>query len=190
MPHAQTRQHRSLYEQLEALPAGLTGELLDGQLHVQPRPTARHIRAAARLDRQLSRNFDNDEEGQADWWIFPEPELHFIRDTEVEVPDLAGWRRERMPVWPDGHRFTVVPDWVCEVLSPSTASTDRDLKMPIYAQFGVSWAWLIDPRARTLEAYVRDGTTWRELGRFAGGAVVAAPPFDAMALDLGRLWGS
>jgi Uma2 family endonuclease len=187
--HARTRP--MLYERIEALPEGVTGEILDGQLYVHPRPVARHIGAAARLDRLIARHFDLDDDGEGPggWWIFPEPELHFIHNTEVDVPDLAGWRRERMPTWPEGHRFAVAPDWVCEVLSKSTAGTDREVKMPIYAQFGVPYAWLIDPRVRTLEAYALDSGAWREIGRFTGAARVSVAPFDAVSINLGSLWG-
>jgi len=93
-----------------------------------------------------------------------------------------------MPVLPRGHRATVVPDWVCEVLSPSTAGTDREIKMPIYAHFGVAYAWLLDPLAHTLEAYALDGGAWRELGRFAGATEVSVAPFEAVAINLDDLW--
>ena len=86
------------------------------------------------------------------------------------------------------YRFTVVPDWVCEVLSPSTESRDRQVKMPIYARFGVAYAWLIDPRAHTLEAYALAGDAWQEIGRFAGGARVSLPPFEAVTIHLDDLW--
>jgi Uma2 family endonuclease len=112
-----------------------------------------------------------------------------LRDSDVDVPDLAGWRRERMPLLPQGHRYTVVPDWVCEVLSSSTESVDREIKMPIYAQFGVAYAWLLDPRARTLEAYALDAGNWREIGRFRDADIVWVAPFDAVPLDLDALWG-
>jgi Uma2 family endonuclease len=187
--HARPAPRPSLYDQLEALPEEIVGEILDGQLYTHPRPAARHIRAATRLDRLLGRHFDDDEEGHSGWWIFPEPELHFVHNAEVDVPDLAGWRRERMPTWPEDHRFTVVPDWVCEVLSPSTASIDREIKMPIYARFQVAYAWLIDPRARTLEAYALQADAWREIGRFAGATQVSVAPFEATAIDLAALWG-
>jgi Uma2 family endonuclease len=91
--------------------------------------------------------------GPGGWWIIDDLELHVIPDTVVLVPDLAGWRRERVPQIAQGHRFTVAPDWVCEILSPASASLDRDVKLPIYARYGVSFAWLFDPKARTLEAY-------------------------------------
>lgn len=178
----------SLYDQLAALPEGLTGEILNGQLYTQPRPSGAHVVTASALGYELFGPFQKGSSGPGGWWIIDEPELHFILDTEVNVPDLAGWRRERLPRIPLDHRFTVVPEWVCEVLSPSPESRDREVKMPIFAQFGVAWAWLIDPRKHTLEAYALDGGTWREIGRFAGGAWVSVLPFDAVSIRLDDLW--
>lgn len=184
--HARTRP--TLYEQLEALPEGLTGEILNGQLYTQPRPAWPHALTASVLGTDLCGPFQLGRGGPGGWWIIDEPELHFIVDAEVDVPDLAGWRRERMPRPPSGHRVTVVPDWVCEILSPSTESKDRQIKMPIYARFGVSYAWLVDPLRRTLEAYgLRDGD-WVEIGRFGGGDQIAVPPFEAVTIDLTDLW--
>jgi len=182
------RTRPTLYEQLEALPEGLTGEILDGQLHTQPRPSWPHTLAGSVLGADLVGPFQQGRGGPGGWWIIDEPELHFIRDTEVAVPDLAGWRRERMPHPPRGHRVTVVPDWVCEILSSSTESKDRKIKMPIYARYGVAYAWLVDPLERTLEAYALTGGDWREIGRFAGGDRVSVAPFDAIAIDLADLW--
>jgi Uma2 family endonuclease len=184
--HARTRP--TLYEQLEALPEGLTGEILGGQLYTQPRPAGPHGLAASSLGYELVGPFQMGRGGPGGWWIIDEPELHFIRNTEVDVPDLAGWRRERMPRPPEGHRFEVVPDWVCEVLSPATASKDREVKMPIYARYGVAYAWLIDPRARALEAFALEGGTWRAIGRYSGSDRVAVPPFDAVTIPLEDLW--
>ena len=178
----------TLYEHLEALPEGVTGEIIDGQLYARPRPSMPHGLAASSLTDELVSPFQKGRGGPGGWWIIAEPEFHFIHDTEVDVPDLAGWRRERMPYLPEGHRATVVPDWVCEILSKSTESTDRDLKMPIYARFGVAYAWLLDPRARTLEAYALDAGAWREIGRFAGSDQVRVAPFDAITIDLNDLW--
>lgn len=113
------------YEQLLDLPENITGEILNGQLHAQPRPAGRHFVAANGLGYNLIGPSDFGRVGPGGWWILQAPEVHFIRDTEVAVPDLAGWRRERMPNIPDEHRFEVVPDWVCEILSPSTAKKDR-----------------------------------------------------------------
>jgi Uma2 family endonuclease len=180
----------SLYEQLEALPEGLIGEILDGQLHTQPRPTGIHALAAAGVSGELYGPFQRGRGGPGGWWILPEPELHFLRDTEVDVPDLAGWRRERMPQVPAGHRFEIVPDWVCEILSPSTASKDREIKLPIYARYGVPCAWLIDPAARRIEAYRLVNGAWQDAGTFTGDQPRRIPPFDAVAIDLAALWGA
>ena len=115
-----------------------------------------------------------------------EPELHLGRD--ILVPDFAGWRRERLPRLPETPYFELAPDWVCEILSPSTESKDRQVKMPIYAHYGVRYVWLVDPRNRTLEAFkVVDGE-WSETGRFSDRDTVVAEPFDAIAIDLSGLW--
>ncbi len=178
---------QTLYEQLESLPEGLTGELLNGQLHAQPRPSGPHGRASVVLDRIIGRSYD-DGDGPGGWWLFIEPEVHFVRDVEVTVPDLAGWRRVRMPRIPEGHRFEVVPDWVCEILSPSTESKDREVKMPIYAHYGVAHAWLVDPKRRTLEAYALADGEWHLLAEASGNDIVAVAPFEALQLDLANLW--
>jgi len=179
----------SLYEQLESLPEGLTGEILDGQLHTQPRPAGPHARAESELSIDIGNSYGRGRGGPGGWWILVEPEVHFVRDREVAVPDLAGWRKERMPHVPEGHRFEVVPDWVCEVLSSSTASKDREIKMPLYALYGVAYAWLVDPIRQILEAYALDGGNWILLGEASGNGVVNIAPFDQLDLDLSNLWG-
>ena len=179
---------QSLYEQLESLPEGLTGEILNGQLHTQPRPTGPHGRAEVELAYDLVDSYGRGRRGPGGWWILVEPEIHFITNQEVAVPDLAGWRKERMPQIPQGHRFEVVPDWVCEILSPATASKDREVKMPIYAHYGVAYAWLVDPKRRTLEAYALAEGTWRLLAEASGNDSIAVAPFDALQLDLSNLW--
>ncbi|MBK1632468.1 hypothetical protein CKO31_17320 [Thiohalocapsa halophila] len=184
------RAESSLYQQLESLPPGLIGEILNGQLHTQPRPTGRHAYAASALVAELFTSFSKGRGGRGGWWIIDEPELHLLEDVEVDVPDIAGWRRERMPSVPDGHRFTVVPDWVCEILSSSTESKDREIKLPIYARFGVAFAWPLDPRKRTLETDALDDGAWRETGRFADRDQVRAPPFDAVVIALDGLWAA
>lgn len=118
----------------------------------------------------------------------PEPEIHLVRDTQVTVPDLAGWRRERMPAIPEDHRFEVVPDWVCEILSPSTAQKDRARKLPLYARHGVAHAWLVDPLARTLEAFVRREEGWLLIATLQDDDPVSVPPFDAITFSLADLW--
>jgi len=178
----------TLYQQLEALPEGLTGEILNGQLHTQPRPSGPHAIAESSLGADLHAPFQRGRGGPGGWWIIVEPEVHFVRDREVAVPDLAGWRRARMPSPPEDHRFEVVPDWVCEILSPSTASKDREIKLPLYARYAVAYAWLVDPKARTLEAFELENGAWQEIGHFAGADRAAVPPFAAITLDLEGLW--
>lgn len=186
----------SLYEQLEGLPPGLTGEILNGQLYTQPRPSGPHGHAAVSLDRRIGRRYDDGDDGPGGWWILIEPEVHFVRDQEVAVPDLAGWRRERMPHIPEGHRFEVVPDWICEILSPSTASKDREIKLPLYAWYGVAHVWLLDPQRRTLEAYelATPGPgkpipgDWRLVVEAGGKDCVRVPPFPELDLELAALW--
>ena len=124
--------------------------------------------------------------GPGGWWILDEPELHF--GEQVVVPDLAGWRRERMPVMPEEAYFSLAPDWICEVLSPSTTRIDRGRKLRIYAEAGVPHAWLVNPQDRTLEVLrLRDGA-WTIVAVWEDAAVVRAEPFEAMELDLGSFW--
>ena len=176
------------YAQLENLPENLTGELINGQLHTQPRPAGPHAGAGSGLGGELYGPYHRGRGGPGGWWILDEPEIHFIRDTEVLVPDLAGWRRERLPRLPRDHRFEVTPDWVCEILSPSTARKDRVLKMPVYARYGVPYLWLVDPLAHTLEAFaLRDGR-WTVIGLFQEQEAVSVEPFNEMVLELGGLW--
>ncbi len=177
-----------LYEQLLALPEGLTGEILDGQLYTQPRPKGPHGWAEIVLGGRLLDPFSFGRGGPGGWWIMVEPEIHFVRHMEVAVPDLAGWRKERMPKIPKDHRFEVVPDWICEILSPATESKDRRIKMPVYARYGVGYAWLIDPEARVLEAYELSEGRWQLLGSFLDQASVQIAPFAEVALALEELW--
>lgn len=179
---------RDLYAAIETLPEGVTGELIDGQLHTQPRPTGRHALASSNLEIDLGSAYSRGRGGPAGWWIIFEPELHFARNTEVLVPDLAGWRRERMPSVPEDQRFEVVPDWVCEILSPATASKDREIKMPIYARYGVAYAWIVDPARQTLEAYSLNDARWTLQASYSAADTVQAEPFEAVAFRVEALW--
>jgi Uma2 family endonuclease len=132
----------------------------------------------------LAPPFDFGEGGPGGWWILDEPEIHWELNRVVTVPDLAGWRKARLPDMPDDHRFTVVPDWLCEILSPITRDYDLDEKVPLYARQGVPFLWLIDPDAPWLAAHVLDGESYREVARFGPGAPIQAPPFEAVAFAL------
>jgi Uma2 family endonuclease len=120
------------------------------------------------------------------WWFLVEPELHLGED--VIVPDLAGWRRERMPVLPNVAAFVQVPDWVSEVVSPSTGAIDRGRKMRIYAREGLAHLWIVDPIVRTLEAYRLEEGRWVVVSTHDGGGRVRAEPFEAVELQMGRWW--
>ncbi len=174
------------YEDLFDLPENLVGEIIHGQLITQPRPAPRHALASSSMGGELISPFHKGRGGPGGWWILFEPELHL--EPHILVPDLAGWRRERMPELPDLAYFTLPPDWVCEVLSPGTARIDRADKMPIYAEYGVSFLWLVDPALHTLEAFVlRDGR-WSLEHVYQENDEVRAVPFDAVAFSLAGLW--
>lgn len=174
------------YADILALPPHVTGQIVHGVLHAQPRPAARHALVASSLGADLAPPFQRGRGGPGGWWILDEPELHLL--DHVLVPDIAGWRRERMPAIPDVAWFELAPDWICEVLSPSTVRLDRVEKLPIYAAAGVGHVWLIDPVLRTLEVYRRDGAHWVLEGTHADAARVRAVPFDAVELELAPLW--
>ena len=169
-----------------AVPDHLVAEIVDGELHTSPRPASRHARASSALGGVINGPFDSGVGGPGGWLILDEPELHLGDD--VLVPDLAGWRRERMPEMPDAAHFTLAPDWICEVVSPSTGALDRSRKLPIYAREGVARAWLIDPLLKTLEVLRLEAPRWVLLTTFAGDTKVRAEPFDAIELDLALLW--
>jgi Uma2 family endonuclease len=177
---------RATYEELLAVPKHLVAEIIHGTLITQPRPASRHARAASRLGAELDGPFDRAKGGPGGWLLLDAPELHLHGD--ILVPDLAGWRRERMPELPDAAAFELAPDWVCEVLSPSTAATDRAEKMPIYAREHVGYVWLVDPIAQTLEALRLDGGRWVLLGTWRDDAKVRAEPFESFELALEGLW--
>ncbi|MGB0723720.1 MAG: Uma2 family endonuclease [Gammaproteobacteria bacterium] len=175
------------YEDLFDLPETLVGEIIAGQVHTHPRPAPRHARAYSAMGFVLGGSFDGGDSGPGGWWILDEPELHL--GPHVLVPDLAGWRRERMPELPETAWFEQAPDWVCEILSPSTARIDRALKMPLYSEYGVAHCWLVDPDARTLEVFARqDDGHWLQLAVLKDNDAVSQPPFDAISFPLDRLW--
>ena len=176
---------RATYEDLLAAPAHLVAELINGALITNPRPASRHALASSVLGSELVGPFHRGKGGPGGWILLDEPELHLHGD--VLVPDLAGWRRARMPELPDAPAFELAPDWVCEVLSPSTAAVDRAEKMPIYARERVPHLWLVDPLARTLEAF-RLEENWMLLGTWRDDARIRGAPFAELELELAGLW--
>ena len=184
------------YEDLVAVADNLVAEIVDGELWTSPRPTPRHAVAYSALAGLLGPPFHHGRGGPGGWWIIAEPELHLGND--VLVPDLAGWRRDRMPRLPDTAYFGLAPDWVCEILSPSTAVLDRTRKLRVYAREGVRHAWLVDPAMRmvevlTLEAPGADGSApstrrWVVVDTFGANQFACIEPFEAVEFELGLLW--
>lgn len=171
---------------VHAVPAPLVGELVAGELYASPRPSPRHARVAGRVVQHLGA-FDREvDEPPGGWVLLPEPELHL--GTDVLVPDLAGWRRSRLSTLPDTAALELAPDWILEVLAPSTARLDRLTKMDAYRRHRVEWAWLADRSAQTVEAYTLSSGLWLQLGVWGGDELPHIPPFDAVPLDLTRWW--
>lgn len=164
----------------------MVAEVVDGELSMAPRPAAPHAAATMALGGELFAPFGRGRGGPGGWILLAEPEVHLGAD--ILVPDLAGWRRERMPAISAAAYFTLAPDWVCEVVSPSTARLDRVKKLPVYAREGVRHVWLVDPLARTLEVLRLEGQRWLVLSVHAEGEGVRAEPFDAIELELDALW--
>lgn len=176
------------YRDIEALPPGLVGEIVFGVLHTHPRPSGPHARAESALNGELYGPFDRGRGGPGGWILLVEPELHFAE--EVIVPDLAAWRRERMAEVPRAAFITLVPDWICEVLSPSTEALDRSDKMDVYRREKVPSVWFVDPVLKTLEVFRLDGDTFRVERTVRGEGVVRLEPFHAIELPLSALWDS
>jgi len=178
------------YADIERLPEHLTGEILDGELVVSPRPAAPHTRTASALGTLINGPFDLGIGGPGGWWIMDEPELSLGVDPRYDpvVPDIAGWRRETMPSVPMTAQFHTRPDWVCEILSPGTQRHDRVLKLPFYARAGIAHCWLVDPLAQTLEVFRLKGQHWLLAQSFGGDETVRAEPFEAVELPLASLW--
>jgi Uma2 family endonuclease len=185
----QSARTRATYADVLAAPEHLVAEVIDGTLSTSPRPAPRHADAASVLGMDLGGPFHRGRGGPGGWWILFEPELHLGDEPDIVVPDLAGWRRERLGELPGEAFFTLAPDWLCEVLSPSTMQLDRVRKIPVYAKSGVSHVWLVDPLAKTLEVFTLDGDSYRLTATHADEEMVRAVPFNAIELELGALWG-
>lgn len=187
MQDTATKSNRpAVYADIEALPPNMVGEILFGVLHAHPRPAPRHGEAAFGLGVELGAAFGRGRGGPGGWRFQPEPELHL--GSNVVVPDVGGWRRERMPIWPKTAYFETPPDWIAEVLSPSTQRMDRTDKLAIYAEFGVGHAWYVDPNARTLEVFALTNGKWLLAATFKDDDAVTAPPFEAHTFQLDALW--
>jgi Uma2 family endonuclease len=173
---------------LEALPAAIKGEIIEGVLYTMTRPRARHQRLAGAVLGGIGGPFDLGRGGPGGWWILIEPGIELPGTPEI-APDLAGWRRERLTELPEDGSITVIPDWVCEILSPTNRRHDLLVKKPYYARIGVPFHWLIDRAAATLTAYRLEREHWLELGTWGDETEARVPPFEAVPLDVKAFWG-
>ena len=182
--HDSTR--RATYQDVLDAPAHHVAEIINGTLYTHPRPAMPHARATWVLGGKIGDPFDYGPRGPGGWWLSSEPELHL--DDEIVVPDLAGWRRKRMPEYPETAYVTLAPDWVCEVLSPSTRKVDLHEKRPLYAREGVAHLWLVEPADRTLEAFELHDGQWLLIASAKDDEPISIRPFDAITFSLGDLW--
>jgi Uma2 family endonuclease len=178
-------------QDLEALPERSRVELINGRLSTLPRPTGAHIKATNELFYELNGPFSRKKDGPGGWLFVIEPQLYLTGKKGREhslIPDIAGWRRERMPEVPRSHKFEISPDWVCEVISEGSRVQDRQEKPPIYLSCGVEFYWLIEPETRELEVWKSTGEFWQVFGVFSREDKVHAAPFEEIELDLSVLW--
>jgi Uma2 family endonuclease len=183
---AEPAKRLATYADLEAAPPNLVAEIIHGVLVTHPRPTPRHAVAAISLGGKLTPGYQSGEGGPGGWIFMSEPELHF--GANVVVPDIAGWRRERLPVMPETAFVETPPDWVCEILSDATERYDRNAKRDIYAGAGVPYLWLLDPRSKLLEVFQLTAGHWLLAATFAGQDKIRAVPFDEISFPLSELW--
>ena len=194
MSKAKKIESNSLWEELRLLPENVVGEIFNDELVVSPRPSPKHAGAVSRLAASISGPFDLGNGGPGGWRIFFEPELHFEKPPQksekknVIVPDIAGWKTEKMPEFPKTAHFELSPDWICEVLSPSTARHDKISKMSIYAVNNIPHYWIVDPINKILETFILQDEAYRMEMTFGGNDRVSAPPFGAFEFNLGILW--
>jgi len=180
------KKQRATYQDVLDAPEHVVAEVIGGELRLSPRPGGAATAVASTLSNKLGTPFMDGSGGPGGWLIFFEPELHL--SEEIVVPDLAGWRCERLPRAPEGAFFTVVPDWVCEVLSKSTERMDRLEKMRLYASFGVQYAWLIHPLRRTIETFRLSNGAWLASGVYNEPDRARIEPFGAIELHVASLW--
>jgi len=180
---------RATYEDLLSLPEDVRAEVVAGEVLMSPSPLPRHAKVQRAIGRFVGGPFDDDDGrgGPGGWWLLPEVDVR-LGEHDIVRPDMAGWRRERLPEPWDTRPIDVAPDWVCEVLSPSTMRHDRLTKARLYREASIPAMWLVDPEARVLEAFALDEGRWVEVGRCGDGDVARIPPFEAIELEIGRLF--
>ena len=177
---------QATYADIETAPEHLVAEIINGELFTHPRPSLRHGVTATSLVDELTGPFQKGRGGPGGWVFAIEPEIKFSEN--ILVPDIAAWRRERLPGIPTRNFIEIAPDWICEVLSGSTEKRDRSLKKDIYAAGNVQHLWLIDPRLQLLEVFQLRDALWTNLGTWNSDDEVRAAPFDAISFSLADLW--
>ena len=186
MVHPKRKRRVATYQDVLDAPEHVVAEIIDGELYVSPRPATPHAMSMSMLGALLLPPFGLGRGGPGGWIILDEPELHFGK--QIVVPDMAGWRRERMPELANVPYLTLAPDWICEGLSPSTKKLDRTKKLRVYAKAGVGHAWLVDAELHMLEVYRLHEGNWLLVSTFSDAQKIRAEPFAAIALSLGDLW--
>lgn len=187
--HSTDTPRRAGYQDVLDAPPHVVAQIIDGALHMHARPASPHALAGGRLYAVLASRFGSRSGGSKGWRILYEPELHMGEsDVDIIVPDIAGWRRDKIPQYPIAPYFTIAPDWVCEILSPSTRNIDLGSKRDIYARERVSHLWIVDPEAKTLEAYSLTDGEWEPIASFTGDNSVSVQPFEAIDFPLSELW--
>lgn len=175
------------YDDLLALPDATRAEIIAGQLYTAPGALPDHSWVSGALTEQIRGSFGRDGRGPGGWWIFAEVDVR-LGTHDIVRPDLSGWRRDRLPE-PWGKRpIDVVPDWVCEILSPSNAAYDRVKKANLYASSVVPFMWLISPGERVLEAFRLDGGMWVRFASYDESAMARIAPFEAIEIEVGQLF--
>ena len=185
---ADTARRPATIEDLDRTPAdGRVYEILGGSLEAQPRPRPSHSRAQSRLNGQLSDPFDAGRGGPGGWWLLTEPEVRRSQH-DIVVPDVAGWRRERLARLPTNRPIDTPPDWICEVVSPNDRGRDRVRKASLYLRAGIPHYWILDTDARSLEAFAARAGAWRRSGGRTDGDTPRIPPFESIELDISSLF--
>lgn len=171
---------------LDALPANMKGEIIEGVLYAMTKARSPHQVVSTRLSADLMNPFERGRGGPGGWWIISEPGIELANTPEI-VPDIAGWRKERMLELPRDTSILTVPDWVCEILSPTTRRHNLLIKMPYYAKVGVKHLWMVDLDARALMVY-RLGRDWERVASYGDETEARIEPFDAVPLDVSSWW--
>ncbi len=179
-------EREATYQDVLDAPPSMVAQLIHGKLYTMPRPAPPHVHAQFLLANEIHSHFWFGGGSVGGWRIYNEPEVHFGKD--VLVPDIAGWRYERMTALPKTAYFPISPDWVCEVLSESTKRFDLGEKRDIYAEHGVGYLWLVDPIVRQLDAFSLRNAEWELIDTLVGDTDACLPPFEEVTFNLGPIW--